>query len=136
MHKPIFYWVSDSSRIYLLGNPVVWFGSTAAVLYALWLLIRKRGDRLLVVLLGAYALNVFPFAAIGRVMFLYHYFTALIFAVLIGAWLVDRLARPARAALALTLLAVIMFIYAAPLSYGRPLPQASFERRLWLAPWR
>lgn len=136
MTRPIFYWVKDASRIYLLGNPLVWFGSTAALLYALWLASRRRGDALLVMLLGAFALNFFPFAAIGRVMFLYHYFTALIFAVLVGAWLLDRLGLSLRMVIAIVSLAAVAFVYFAPLSYGTPLSAESFERRLWLTTWR
>ncbi|HXV26450.1 MAG TPA: phospholipid carrier-dependent glycosyltransferase, partial [Candidatus Paceibacterota bacterium] len=86
MTRPIFYWVGDMSRIYLLGNPVVWYGSTAAVVLALWFLVRRfRREQVLAVLVGAYALNFLPFIGIGRVMFLYHYFTALVFAVLVLA---------------------------------------------------
>lgn len=136
MARPIFYWVKDMARIYLVGNPVVWFGSSFAVIASLWFLVRRRADALLPILLGAFALNFFPFAAIGRVMFLYHYFTALIFAVLVLAWLIDRLQRPERGALALAFMALVAFIYFAPLSYGTTLEPPALERRLWFDSWR
>lgn len=136
MARPIFYWVKDTSRIYLIGNPVVWFGSTAAVLAALWLAVRRRADALLPVLLGGFAMNFLPFAGIGRVMFLYHYFTALIFAVLIGAWLVDRSKRREGIVLAVAFLALIAFIYFAPLSYGTALESGALNQRFWFSSWR
>lgn len=136
MARPIFYWVKDTSRIYLLGNPIVWYGSTIALLASLWFLFRRRADALLPILLGGFAINFFPFAAIGRVMFLYHYFTALIFAILVGAWLLDKTKQRAKTALAIALLASIAFIYFAPLSYGTPLEQDALDRRLWFSSWR
>jgi len=136
MTRPIFYWVKDTARIYLLGNPFVWYGSTAALLAACAFVLRRRGDQLLAVLLGAYALNFLPFIGIGRVMFLYHYFTALIFAVLIWAWLINRAEPKPRTVLALLVLAIIGFMYFAPLSYGLPLSPEAYEHHLWLSSWR
>jgi dolichyl-phosphate-mannose-protein mannosyltransferase len=136
MTRPIFYWVQDLSRIYLLGSPFVWYGSTAALLAAFALLIRRRGDRLLAFLAGAYALNLLPFVGIGRVMFLYHYFTALIFAIIIWSWVIDRAEAKPRTVLALLLLALISFAYFAPLTYGLPLDPPAYEHRVWLDTWR
>ncbi|MEK7138791.1 MAG: phospholipid carrier-dependent glycosyltransferase, partial [Patescibacteria group bacterium] len=42
--RPIFYWTdsnsspqaSENSKIYFLGNPIIWWSSTVAVLYGLW----------------------------------------------------------------------------------------------------
>jgi dolichyl-phosphate-mannose-protein mannosyltransferase len=135
MKRPIFYWVQGNARIYLLGDPVIWHLSTIAVGGALWLLIRRRGNHLLPVLLGGYALNFIPFAAIGRVMFLYHYFTALLFAILILAWWTDRRAHTVPFVLGITGLAVVGFLLFAPLSYGLDLSPAFLDRLLLFPSW-
>jgi len=103
MERPIFYWVRDNARIYLLGNPVVWWGSSLAVVAtAAWLVrerLRRRPlDPVPLILLGAWLMNLLPFVGISRVMFLYHYFTALVWAVLLLAWWVDRSRKPATSA--------------------------------------
>ena len=47
MARPIYYWhenspgtASQESRIYLLGNPIIWWASTAAIIYSLFALAR------------------------------------------------------------------------------------------------
>jgi dolichyl-phosphate-mannose-protein mannosyltransferase len=139
MVRPIFYWVKDSSRIYLLGNPVVWWGSTIALAVALVELLAagiRRANRTLIIMIGAWAMNLLPFIGISRVMFLYHYFTALIWAVLIMAYEVDRTRRPQRAALGLIALALTAFLFFAPLSYGLPLSPSAYRARVWLSSWQ
>ncbi|HWA64487.1 MAG TPA: phospholipid carrier-dependent glycosyltransferase [Candidatus Paceibacterota bacterium] len=149
MIRPIYYWNSGQlgdlaspleGKIYLLGNPLVWWGSTVAVVYVLIELFsaRPRNRGLAAFLIGGYALNLLPFIGISRVMFLYHYFSALIFAILMIAYCLDRIdnARSARIVVGtLTLLALLTFLYFAPLSYGLPLSPQAFDGRLWLSSW-
>ena len=98
MTRPIFYWVDSnpseaspqvSSRIYSIGNPAIWWSSTIAVMTAILILacnlfLKKKipldNRYSIFILLGGYALNLLPFIGIKRIMFLYHYLTALIFA--------------------------------------------------------
>ena len=56
------------------------------------------------IMAGAWLMNMLPFIGINRVMFLYHYFTALIWAILMLAYLVDR-SRHARRASSISLAA-------------------------------
>lgn len=147
MTRTIYYWIHSSEntptaeRIYLIGNPFIWWTSTIAVLYALLSLVSrfkdlKVSDRTLLILLAGWALNYFPFIAIGRVMFLYHYFTSLIFAILILAYLIDHMKRPKKTWLIILAISAVVFIYFAPLSYGLPLEAGSYEQRVWLPSWR
>lgn len=145
MLRPIFYWVQDASRIYLLGNPVVWWLSSVAVLVLLASLVgRTISSRLTVyrlpftayLLIGAWLLNLLPFIGIGRVMFLYHYFTALIWAILILAWLVGTFSNPRRIILIIAPVSLIAFLFFAPLTYGLPLSQSAYILRVWIASWR
>jgi dolichyl-phosphate-mannose-protein mannosyltransferase len=95
MRHPIGYWstnplVRHEPIIILLGNPLVWWGSLAVVAAAIVKVIRRRrrlGDQTFAFcfLLGGYPLNFLPFAAITRVMFLYHYLFALVLLALTAA---------------------------------------------------
>ena len=106
MTRSIFYWISENSRIYLLGNPVIWWTSTVAIILLLlqnlkfkilnnrakpssglygYLKLNTAG-----ILLGGYFLNLLPFIGIKRVMFLYHYLTGLVFAILILVYLIEK----------------------------------------------
>ena len=137
MQRPIFYWVDGGARVYLLGNPLIWWLSTAAVLLvALGYLLRKIPvDHIGVFLLTGYALNLLPFVGIQRVMFLYHYFTAFIFAVLLLAYVLEQRIKKDRAWLAVIALAVLFFAYFAPLTYGLPLTPNQYQARLWMRSW-
>ena len=133
MIRPIFYWVSGDSRIYLLGNPVIWWGSTVAVLLSLIYIIRHR---IIKILLGGYFLNLLPFIGIKRVMFLYHYLTGLIFAILILVYLIEKQEHAKKIFIGLAIASVAAFIYFAPLTYGLPLSPKAYDARVWLPSWR
>ncbi len=143
--RPIFYWVSGDSRIYLLGNPVIWWASTVAVIL---LLLRnfqfstfnfqlKTGY----ILLGGYFLNLLPFIGIKRVMFLYHYLTGLVLAILILVYLIEKQdgstwLTAKKIFIGLAVASVVTFIYFAPLTYGLPLSQQAYDARVWLPTWK
>lgn len=137
MLRPIFYWVHDHARIYFLGNPLIWWGSTAALLTTLGLLAlgEIKQKRLLSILLLGYFLNLLPFVGIKRVMFLYHYLSALIFAILISVFLLEQLKASRKAYIALGIAAAIAFAYFAPLTYGLDLSPQKYENRVWLDKW-
>ena len=135
MHSPIYYWVEGRARIYLLGNPLVWWG--AALLLVVLLInlplgrvsnLGARGERRLPLWLplwgfaGAYL----PFIFIDRVMFLYHYLTPLLFSlVAVVLWLdeigwIRGTARWRQRASFYGVVAALftLFVAVAPLTYG------------------
>ena len=82
------FWKNDdhTKSIELTGNDVLWFGSFFVFLFEVawigWMRIRHRKwsvDEVEAMLLIGYMMNFLPFFLIHRPMFLYHYFTALIF---------------------------------------------------------
>lgn len=139
MERPIFYWVHGAARIYLLGNPLVWWLSTIAVLVIFINLLlsglRNHPPELLI-MAGAWIMNVLPFIGIGRVMFLYHYFTALIWAILMLAYVVDRSRNVKRTVLVISAAALVLFVFFAPLSYGLSLSDSAYNARVWFSSWR
>lgn len=141
MTRPIFYWVENLSRIYLIGNPIVWWGSTVAILYlALSLLTKNINFRdknyLPLILIGAYFLNILPFIGVKRVMFLYHYFSALIFGIMILAYLAESSPQSKKIMIAIAILSFLSFIFFSPLSYGLPLSPDWYEAHVWLKSWK
>ncbi len=155
--RPVYYWVDGNARIYFIGNPIVWWGSTIAIVYAilfaaknLWRKLRNTSlqisttSKTVYVLLIGYFLNLLPYVGIKRIMFLYHYLSALIFAIIIFTYLIDKNLGKAESnkkhlkmiICILILLTIEMFVYFAPLSYGLPLAPKAYESRVWLPSWR
>lgn len=154
--RPIYYWnkagatlnqepQTANSRIYLLGNPVVWWAATIAIIYALfvlaqgaWLWFRKKQifyDHALALLAGGYFLNFLPFIGIKRAMFLYHYFSALIFSIIALVYLIDKTSNKKAAFAVLITAGIAAFVFFSPLSYGLPLTENAYRLRAWLNSW-
>jgi len=145
MVQSIPYYVDPANsarQITLTGNPVVWFGSTLAIIFALALLSRygkrfyKQRDesvRPMFILLGGYIFALLPYMTIvRRSTFLYHYFPALLFAIGLLAYLFDRFLRSPQLAAkkkdkfwilgGFALLVLVGFALTAPVTYGFPAP--------------
>lgn len=122
MYKPISYWLDGSAQIWLIGNPIVWWGSTLGMLLSIWWIIKKhfkRHERKVAYLLWlGFLINFLPFVGITRVMFLYHYFIPLGFAILVTGLIVNRLSRQQQSWIILAIMAGF-FIFA-PYTYGLP----------------
>ncbi len=144
MARSIFYWVDGNSRIYFLGNPIIWWASTVGMIISLALILLKKADKKIVFLTTAYFLNLLPFIGIKRVMFLYHYLIALIFAVLMLVYLIDGFGKLTASQTknrrkifaGLIIASTIAFIYFAPLNYGFNLSLKAYEARIWFPGWK
>lgn len=140
MLKPIFYWVKDTARIYFLGNPIIWWASAAAIAISIKYLVssiyRRKPDKILVILLSGYFLNLLPFIGVKRVMFLYHYLTALIFAIIILCYLADKNKNSRKILTGLIAATIAAFLFFSPLTYGLTLSDKAHRARIWFANWR
>ncbi len=120
MIKPISYWVDGNKQIWLFGNPIIWLSSTFAVITATLALITRvikpRNRRAVAFLLVGFFVCWLPFALISRVMFLYHYLTPLIFAIMILGFLIDSWRM--RWQVTLLMVCAVNFLMVAPSSYG------------------
>lgn len=143
MLRTVYYWYKGDGNtvamIYLLGNPVVWWLSTLfgflAVIF--WHPRDNPAKKWLPVCLWLAAM--LPLLLVRRTLFLYHYFTALIAAVmLLAGWLGDNSGRFPKAKIlyAVMIIAATLFAYFAPLTYGLPLKPAKAEAMFWLKSWR
>lgn len=140
MYRPIYYWSkNNAAHIYLIGNPVIWWGSALAMVGVIGGLIWTAGKkrRRLALIASGFILNWLPFAFIGRVMFLYHYLASLVFAALGLAFLLDVM-QSWRTPVMTVVIALVLsgFLFFAPLTYGLPLPADALAYRMWFPLWR
>jgi len=132
-----YFWQGEGASIYLVGNPVVWWGSSLSLAAILTFVIGRGplGRRLPVIVnprakpwiaLTAYAIAYAPLLPVGRVLFLYHYLTPLTFAVaFVLLWLdrfgwtrAGRISDQRRSYFAVLGLAALGFLVVSPLTYG------------------
>lgn len=155
MTRPIYYWNGSTpsinsgqagspqvsgieGKIYLIGNPFIWWSSTVALLYLLFTSLGKDFFRkkTVLIILGGYFLNLLPFIGVSRVMFLYHYLPSLVFAILALAYLLDQHRDRKKIILSVLAISALFFLWFSPLSYGLPLEASEFMRRIWLPSWQ
>eukprot|EP00741_Cyanophora_paradoxa_P010629 tig00020537_g10273.t1 len=134
-------------RIFLLLNPAVAYPAAAALLafcvFAAYKVLFEvpfaPGTlRLLwtgALLLASFALNLLPYALVQRSTFLYHYFPALLPALLLACALLEHAlrARPALRAAACAAAAAVaaaFFVYLAPFVYALPLTPEGLAARM------
>jgi len=123
--------------IYNGGNPILlWVGVPAIVACAF--LAWKRRSAALVLIVAAFAFQMAPWSRIERASFAYHYLTAVIFAMLAVAYVLDELLRrPAWRELALGYLAlvVVVGVLVFPLGAALPMPDWYINAARALPPW-
>lgn len=140
MTKPIFYWSGLNERIYLLGNPVLWWGSSlAGIIFICLFFIKKwwKNSSASLLLLG-YVSTYIPFIPVPRILFLYHYFAPLIFSIMILIFLINKIPNPlkARILILFVLIVTISFLYFSPLTYGLKITDSQYEQHVWFETWR
>ncbi len=150
LRRGINFWGKEHRQIYLIGNPLIWWSSTAAiVVYAIFKGIAvlrwqrgfndyqnstfKRFDYEIGASVLGWAFHYFPFYLMQRQLFLHHYFPALYFAIIALCQIYDFVTarvsniglkqRPAigQAGVLLFLgLSIVVFTLYSPLTYGSP----------------
>ncbi|KAL4796197.1 Dolichyl-phosphate-mannose-protein mannosyltransferase-domain-containing protein [Aspergillus venezuelensis] len=152
-------WDEKVVKYYLLGNPVVYWGSTFSLgtfgLLILWYLVRwQRGYNELsqadidhIHYAGLYpvvgwVLHYLPFVAMARVTYVHHYYPALYYAILTFGfcvdWITQNLNKKARwlvYALLYTLIAGV-FVYFRVIVFGIEGPSQQWRHLNWLSGWR
>lgn len=142
MLRPLFYWqnIEQTRFIYLLGNPFVYLFGILSILYlSTLILLRKIKDNTSTFIVIGFIVNFLPFIFIGRVMFLYHYEAALIFAIIAIAFLFDLIKNEKYRKITILVavgISLVTFIYFSPLTYGLELNSEQLNSRMWLSSWR
>jgi dolichyl-phosphate-mannose--protein O-mannosyl transferase len=149
------------SQIYLIGNPVVWWGTGVCMVLTgvVWVghaARLQRGhacdiaakqlavfDRAVFWVCGGWVVHYAPFWLMGRRLFLHHYLPALSFGALAIPLLLEHvllhlLGRRQLwlvAVAAVAVMTVVGFATFAPLSYGTPLCNTDIDRLTWRKSW-
>lgn len=124
--QPYFWSSTDGAVQYMIGNPVVWWSSTLFLAAIIVISALRRVRPRPFWLLAAYAFAYLPFFGVSRVLFMYHYFTPLVFAVaFVLMWLESAgWTRPGGIAgqrasyYGVMAAAVVGFVLMSPLTYG------------------
>ncbi|KAK9480319.1 Dolichyl-phosphate-mannose-protein mannosyltransferase-domain-containing protein [Lipomyces japonicus] len=152
-------WGNETVKYYLLGNPVIIWGTTASivVLTGLTLVYLLRWQRHVndfttselsyYIYSGIYpalgwALHFFPFILMARVTYVHHYLPALFFAILTFAFVFDYgtskwLHSYLRYVAYLIIYAIVIgvFLLFAPISIGMTGPHEDYAHLNWLSTW-
>lgn len=152
-------WEDHVVKYFLLGNPLVYWGSTASLgivgLLVLWYLIRwQRGyDELtqhdidFIHYSGIYPVigwvfHYLPFVIMARVTYVHHYYPALYFAILAAGfsldWTTRGLAKQIRWGLFIILYAVTiaLFVHFRAIVFGMEGKNQQWSHLKWLSTWR
>ncbi|MDY6937028.1 MAG: phospholipid carrier-dependent glycosyltransferase [Cyanobacteriota bacterium] len=141
--------------VHLLGNPILWWLSSAAILIFVCQFIEKilesisskygslnltKDDFIIVYLMMNYAANFLPWIFVRRCTFLYLYMSALVFAILALAWIIDRWwnsDRPQSKIFTISTISIVFLalIFWLPIYLGLPLSPAQFQIRMLLPSW-
>ncbi|KAI0395203.1 dolichyl-phosphate-mannose-protein mannosyltransferase 1 [Xylariaceae sp. FL0594] len=158
LRRGINFWGRNHRQIYLIGNPLIWWSSTLAVV--VYVLVKgiavlrwqrscndyanvtfKRFDYEVGTWVLGWAFHYFPFFLMGRQLFLHHYFPALFFAILavcqIYDFLTARFPIPGvrgnplinkAGVIAFIGLSAIVFALYSPLAYGNAWTKTECQR--------
>ncbi len=135
--RPIYLYTSNEiggtvSRIYAMGNPLVfWFGLVSVFLCLMYAYLERNKNLGLVVF--SYLIFFVPWAASPRIMFLYHYLPSIPFLAIATAYVLRRNSKLITYYL---LLITLVFIYFYPHWAGLQIPLWLDRSYYWMTSWR
>ena len=139
--RPIFYYVRTlegyvREGISSFGNPLVWIGGLVAVFYGGWKMYKKP-DKILLFLLISYFAQLVPWFAVTRATFIYHYFPAVPFLVMLLTYMFKDLFVKSKKIPIIFLAAVVgLFILFYPILSGLSVDYRFVHQFLqWLPSW-
>jgi dolichyl-phosphate-mannose-protein mannosyltransferase len=165
LRRGINFWGKEHRQIYLIGNPLVWWSATAAVVvYVIFKGIAvlrwqrscndyanttfKRFDYEIGTSVLGWALHYFPFYLMQRQLFLHHYFPALYFAIMAFCQIYDFVTarisviglkdKPIigkAGAIGFLVASIVVFTLLSPLAYGNPWTKAECKRVKLFKTW-
>lgn len=138
--RPIGYYFKSENNIFTdihaLGNPILWWLSTASILgLSAWGLRRFQG--IIAYILIGYAANYLPWAIAKRCVFIYHYMSALVFGVIGLAVITDLLLRQKSLrslGIGIIIAVTLSYCFFLPIWLGLPLSSSAFYQRMWFMP--
>jgi dolichyl-phosphate-mannose-protein mannosyltransferase len=152
-------WDDATVKYFLLGNPLVYWGSTASLgviaLLVAWYLVRwqrgydelKQADIDQIHYAGLYPvagwiLHYLPFVAMARVTYVHHYYPALYFAILVFGFVADWTLKNQAKAVQYSIYGVLyattigLYVLFMPISWGMEGQNRQFAYLKWFDAWR
>lgn len=150
MVRSVFYWQGQQNQfMYLLGNPIVWWGSFFLFSIGLvslftriatgsWNRVKSLFSSGAWVFLLGYFVSFVPLMRVPRVLFLYHYLTPLLFSLLFALWWTDSV-FPKKKGMFFSVAAIciaIGYLFISPVTYGITLPDVWYNLLFAISSWR
>ena len=141
-YKPVWFYMSrledmSISTICNIGNPIIWWFGTIAMVFNLVMTVIKRKKENIFILIMFLAVWM-PFIWIGRVMFLYHYFPALVYIMLAITYIMKFICEKTKTNCIMYVYMIIVlmfFIVFYPVVSGTPI-SADYKQALqWFETW-
>jgi len=135
--RPIYLYTSNEingfvSRIYVMGNPVVfWFGFIAVIASFVYAFVERNKKLAFVVF--SYLIFFVPWAASPRIMFLYHYLPSIPFLAIASGYILRRFPKIVPY---FFISSVLVFIYFYPHFAGLRIPLDLDTSYYWFSSWR
>lgn len=145
-YRPIYYYSGRyanigegmATSIVSMGNPLIWWSGLACIFPAAYYAWKKRDKGMMVVFVG-FAVQYFPWILVTRVAFIYHYFTAIPFVMLMIVYVIKNLIEDHvinKTVLWVYLgLVLLLFILFYPVLTGREVSRSYVNCLRWFSTW-
>lgn len=145
--RPIYYYSGSKANlgegmatsIVSLGNPLIWWTGFACIIPAGYFAWKKRDKGMVIAFVG-YAVQFLPWVLVTRVAFIYHYFTAVPFLILMLVYVIKNLIEDriisTKVLWVYLALVLILFIMFYPVLTGREVSRQYINNFLrWFSTW-
>ncbi len=129
---------TDVSAVSCMGNPAIWWTGIFCVLYVFYLWIFKK-DKKAGFLCISYLAQYVPWMSISRITFIYHYFPAILFVILMMGYTImhikEQFSWGKKATVIYLTIAVFVFFLFFPVVSGLPVNKEYGLHLRWLRDW-
>ena len=129
---------TDVSAVSCMGNPAIWWFGIPCVLYVFFRWIFKK-DKKAGFLCIAYLAQYVPWMSVSRITFIYHYFPAILFVILMMGYTMadikEHFVWGKKAITTYLVIAIICFFLFYPVVSGFPIYKEWGLRLRWLPDW-
>lgn len=129
---------TDVSAVSCMGNPAIWWAGIPCSIFLFYKWIFKK-DKKAGFLCISYAAQYVPWMSVGRITFIYHYFPAILFVMLMMGYTMDYIINHfkwgKKAVIIYMITAIIVFFLFFPVVSGFPVYKEYGLHLRWLKDW-